>query len=570
MNNKNRQSARNGGWPGWGRNIIFGMAFALGVAGVMTSCMHDAALPCPDVNPEGEYVLDLKVVVEGLASRSSVHKETFSGESYESFINIGGEDYAVFILDGNTGMFVQRVEPGAVSMERDVSDNLIYHINGSFKPKKALEKIRVMVAANWRTAFSGNYLAFEEAINDKSLDDIYATGANPFNYTLPVRKEAEVTCSWQPGNESGIAMFGLSDPVSLDRTLIEITNPIPALRAVAKIEIVDMVPDGISANIKKCVLTRYNTTGRFIPDGRADANPNWNVENTQVERPSLPEDITVSEDLQFVKTVRKVRPAGAKDDVDKDCFVVYIPEMAMGTESRPELEIYVEGIEKPYTIQLADYKYDEDKGQSVQGDTYTSILRNHIYRYNVLSVGVKTDLTILIETPFWTETPDQNWTYTDAEATFDEDGGFRWTDPKWDDSNVYDDLERILIVTDRDAAEGSFTLTGPADGSWTLSLFADDDTRNDHFRIDLWNGNDWDSCDDTVTRKIDGKPVRFRIIATAPNGTETDYTARVVMTVRTFDDRVVNVKLTKNNETDPAKEKYYYTVKQVTNGGDNM
>lgn len=504
------------------------------------------------------YRIRLTLSAGSLNTRSEGHA-TEVGTADDAFINIAQDDYAIFIFD-DAGQFVQRFEPGAVSLQQDANNKYKYVLNGALKPERALEKMQMMVLANERKDFRGNYFLFENAIASQTLSQIYANNTQ-FNFTMPVASNV----SWTPTpDETGIPMFGLSEVIALDKEIVELTNEVPMLRALAKIEILDKVPDGKNANIERCVLTTYNTSGRFIPD--VTNNPNWNGTdeyNTQIETPSLPDGVTTDTDLQFALTKRNVTIDGTS--YEKDCFVAYLPEMALTDANRPEINVYVKGTARPYTIKLSGY----EEGKPKEGEEYTSLLRNHLYRYNVLSVGVNTELTLYIETPVWDETPDQEWTYTDADATFAENGTFAWDTPQWDNSDMGDQY-RILLVTDEEGAEGRFTLTGPQGGTWTISLFADDDTRNDHFRIDVWNGMEWQPYGDTATGNIDSREVRIRIIATAANGTAVDYTARMVMTVKTFDDRVANVKLTENAEYNPSNDTYYYVVKQLTNGGDNM
>ena len=599
------------------RRLVSSAWLTVVATSLLTACMSGydvpADIPCPLENLKGTYTLDLKIAAGNLSARSSGHGNV-AGDAAENFINVSSGDYAVFIFDG-AGNFVQRFEPGAVSLERDGTDDYVYHINGAFRPENELEKLQVLVLANWRTGFGGKYNGFEDRLaaqltetgrNSTSLAWLYGNAAD-FNFTLPVRPATsgggassdETDSAWFPvDNTSGIPMFGLSEKIDMnDKTMLgnsivlKTDNPIPMLRALAKIEVVDMVPGG--ANIEKCVLTTYNTTGRFIPDGTA--NFDWDKETTQVTSPSLPADLTQSsggqsapagKNLQFSKGSRTVRTKGATDDEPKDCFTVYIPEMdlqSLDMKNRPVVLIYINGVEKPYTVVLTDYDKD---GKPIAANAYASLLRNHVYRYNILSVGVTADLPIKIETPDWDLDDDQFWGYEDAAVKFTDDGKFKWFDhdgnpwggednKNWDNSDINDQFRILLIGQyEETAAYGSFRFKPVAASNsckWTLSLIADDATKNDYFTIQIKkNDGDWEDCGDTVTRDLDNDAVEFRIMATGSNGSTSDYSARLIMTVQTFDGRVAILNLTGTSVYDSSDERFYYVVKQLTDGTDNM
>lgn len=563
-----------------GMNNLFKRIGMMSLAvSLLAACATDDDVPDSSVTKtdRDEYTLTLTLSAGSLNTRSEGHG-TDPGTDDDAFINIAQNDYAIFIFD-DAGQFVQRFEPGAVSLQRDPNNNKYkYVLNGALKPERELEKMQMMVLANECKDFGANYFEVEKLIASQTLSQIYANSTQ-FNFTMPV---AASSTSWIPTtNQTGIPMFGLSDVVALDDDLVELTKEIPMLRSLAKIEIVDMVPNGQSANIEKCVLTKYNTSGRFIPD--VTNNPLWNgadKENTQITTPSLPDlhdGVDIGSNLYFAKTTRMVRTKGADEDESKDCFVVYLPEMDLkdvADDARPTLSVDING--RSYPIYLCDYNKD---GKPDDQTKYTSLLRNHLYRYNILAVGAEAELTITTEN--WDLDADQVWDYEDLKVDFADGGEFKWENPNYDPSDIND---RTLLVTTEDGAVGRFTLKSIKDSKWVLSLVTDDGTPIHWFRIDLWEGTEEDGhwvvedqapgvdkfIADTQSGDIDeNKPVKFRIIATDTNGSALDYTARVVLTLQTFDGRVLNVNLI-NSETEPSSDADYYKVKQLTNGGDNM
>lgn len=545
---------------------------------MLSSCIYDDESSYSSHRPEDGCAINLTISASSPATRTA-NDETENGSDDENFINIGAGDYAVFILDAN-GNFVERFEPGAVSLVQDETDSFKYHLSGVFYPQKELKEIKLLVLANWLTDFRGNYSTFQTRLESQQLDGIYSNKTD-LNFTLPV----ESGLSWVPTDgTSGIPMFGLSGTMKLekkpgDQYLTPVSpETVTMLRSLSKIEIVDKVPEG--AKIDKCVLTYYNTSGRFIPDGKT--NPNWYMPETQVLETSLPAGVSTSTNLQFAQTKKTITIGDSEEE--RDCFEVYIPEMNLPTDgtTRPEVLIYVEGVADPYHLELAAYD-----GKKIENSEYTALLRNHIYRFNINEIGISAELTLLIETPYW-QPEDDEYTYVDAAAKFAEGNGFKWA---WKDEN-YDPDETILGEQEQDRrtllvssaatelwAEATFTIIEPARGSWTLALYADDVTPKHWFRIELWDPeqNEWITEDqmpdvnnhisDTLSGQIpanstDAKEVKIRIVASDLQYSSGPYSARLTMNVTTFDGRMVEVNLTAGDPMQTPSETDYYIIKQ--------
>ena len=562
-------------------------AFLMLAAPFFTSCImeEDYVGLCPEENQEGVYKLDLRVVTQGMSTRNGLaNKYRTRGNEAEDMIDISGGDYAIFIVDKD-GKILQRVEPGAVMMERDPQDRYVYHLTGAFKPDAPIEEARVMMLANWKN-FGGDYLAFEDLITSSSMTvgDLYEN-ISDFNFTLRTEEEGSNRKSWTPGEPGGIPMFGLSDIKSLQRPLMELGCDLKMSRSLSKIEIADMVPGGFDANIEKCVLTTYNTKGRFIPDGIE--NPKWNIEDTQVLTPSIPADPSPATNLYFEKSKRTVNLEGV--ETEKDVFTVYVPEMKDLTDAtRPVIQVYIEDFKQPLNITFGDY--DPEEGIPLEGHEYTSVLRNHYYRFNVISSGSAL-IDFEIQTPWDTSSPDVLWDYEDFLIKFDgqdtseyqENKSFRWidVDEKFEDAPLNQTPERTIVISQDDWIEGTFKLTDPKLGKWMISLYGVGNTLNDHFRIDIkdpetgeWiiKNEGWDVASGRI-----GEEITFRIIPTDANTTPDDNIARVVMTCTTFDGQMGEVNLpfvhknkTAQGMTSPSVNNDYYYVKQpITGFGSN-
>lgn len=590
-----------------------------------TGCVYDHDACPPQDAADGILGLRIELTVPGTdpATRTGVTRAeedvhgdgSFSmeeGAQLENMIDV--DDYKVVVFDKNGDMAGDVVMKGVTIEGPSGGDHIRYTLSGTLHvsatdARTNLESFRIMVLANWKGFVDTDYEypdfneyripADEEDAISGEKKNLYKDGTN-FNFTMPIggTDDELVIKSWGPtdGNDAAkkksyIPMFGISGPIRLKdaQDMGKYSdNPvanISMLRALAKIEIVDMVPDEAGASMERCVLTRSNKYGRFIPDVTDAGNTGWDTPDKQISAPSLPAVYAGNPGsdafMTGVQFIRSTEPTlvkfddGTEKPLDRDHYVIYVPEMDLSglSAERPVVQVEIDG--RSYDIQLSTY------AEGKAATPYTSLLRNHIYRFNVKSVGISADLGLEIETPEWDLDDDQVWDYEDMKAGFTEK--FHWIDPTYEKPTDIDaDQQRILLVTTNDGVEGSFKLESPKNTKWILSLIADDGTPNYWFRIDMWDNEkkEWIVADqmpdsdkfiaDTQTGDIDGEPVRFRIIPTASNSSEADYSARVVLTLQTFDGRVMNVKLTNNSTVDPDEDEYYYKVKHLTNGGDNM
>ena len=583
----------------------------------MTACNRDdSQTPVPT---DG-YTLNLTIsAANSLATRAALSdtgakEHTADAFAEENFININAGDYAVFIFDG-AGNFVQRFEPGSVQLRKNPNGTVEYTLSGVFYADDddfpivdGKKQIRIAVAANWMIKFGNSFIYNNVESSLSTLTGLYE--AANLTFTLPTEptETADVDYatfkSWIPdGRTTGIPMFGVSGPVELAKVMnfdtVEggVDNSIYMLRSLAKIEVYDAVPDGKSAEIDRCVLTGYNTVGRYVPDGSTADNSDWYKESIQVKTPTLPGTVTTGTNLCFAKSKKSFK-IGEESYADKDYFVVYVPEMDLTVGTRPVINVYLKGKSDPATIQLADY----DGGKEpVANSAYTALLRNHSYRYNVKSVGIDATLWLYINsesTDVQWDTDNDSYVYEDLAVEFapknpaDLSAGYKtfewnWTDKNKDSQEIIlggeeSNRRNVVVSIDSDfGAEATFTITEPARGTWALSLYSDDGTANHWFRIDTWDattgewiiGSDDASGTDAASGKIPAKDstpteVKIRIVANELQYTGSLLTARLAMNVTTFDGRMMEVNLTSsdpmNHPVDPENPDYYMIVQYAT------
>lgn len=505
---------------------------------LLPSCVTENEV-CPSAGPAEEFILNLNITAGNIFTRAEQedHKMDYKASEADNYIN--PEDLCVYILNSN-GTVIDKFEPTSKQLTIEG-----LRIRGLFAPKS--DKFRIMALANWQTRFGGNY---ETNISESTtLTGLYAD-ANNFNFTMPA---GEGGASWIPDAIRGsIPMFGLSveDIEVPDRKghfVPELdVKSIPMLRALAKIEVINNTNDK-DIKITAVRLTDYVPTGRFIPDGSEGKNEDWNIGNIQVTEPSLPfAAATKGEALRF---------AAGKGEI----FTAYIPEIDLNGlgDKRPHLEIDISiNNDTPVTFPVKFGKYEG--GKCVDETYLAALLRNHRYEFSINSVGSEIDLKLIIDTKW--SVSEESWDYEDATVQWAQNGKFDWTEEskKYNEESPDGSLRTLLVTTER-GAEAAFEIENPRNSIWTLSLITDANTPNNAFRIDVWDDDsgDWLEGTDSVTGNTNDGEVKIRIIATDVNETSNYYSARLIMSVTTFDERTAPVVLPDNSD--------YYIIKQYQN-----
>lgn len=356
--------------------------FALLAAFVAASCVNDNEPDCPPIGQARQYVLNLRVVTSKAATRMTraAGHGTEEATQAEDYIDIAGQDFLVLVFDGY-GRLIQRFEPSSTVIKQGQGTS--YELSGVLGETSANE-IQVAVIANCKSMNAGG--AYDRfVLGNTFLSEMYSNGTK-WNFTLPNPEGG-----WQPDKDTKktIPMYGCSEAKPLspenatqseddeNRYILNL-GEIKMLRAVAKIEIVDCLPEGVEI-APNVTLSAYNTQGRLIPD--ATANPKWNELETQVEFPTLPDNVQTATDLKFFTELKTIG--------GKECKVysAYVTEAKL-TANRPHINLTVRDsganpTSKDY--QMAVDKYDE-KGQLTKNGLAT-LLRNHIYRYKIKSAS---------------------------------------------------------------------------------------------------------------------------------------------------------------------------------------
>ena len=352
--------------------------FALLAAFVAASCVNDNEPDCPPIGQARQYVLNLRVVTSKAATRMTraAGHDTEEATQAEDYIDIAGQDFLVLVFDGY-GRLIQRFEPSSTVIKQ--GQGAAYELSGVLGETSANE-IQVAVIANCKSMNAGN--AYDRfVLGNTFLSEMYGDGTK-WNFTLPNPEGG-----WQPDKDTKktIPMYGCSDvkplntaqPSAADENRYDLNlGEIKMLRAVAKIEIVDCLPEGVEID-PNVTLSAYNTQGRLIPD--ATKNPDWNKAETQVISPTLPDNVTTTANLKFFTESKTI------GDMPRKVYSAYVTEANL-TANRPHINLTVKDSDGQGTSSK-DYQMAVDSYPISPTQGLAALLRNHIYRYEIKSAS---------------------------------------------------------------------------------------------------------------------------------------------------------------------------------------
>ena len=515
----------------------------------LSGCIMDSA-DCtgPLAEKSDTRTLQLNVMVpaaEHIASRAEkgendVTHGTEDGSTAENYLGFDEFDYKVLIFDTD-GNLLQEFVPETMSTQ-DAAEGtlttLVGPISTTDKDGNRLENIQIMVLANWQHFDGGRYNGFtpgETTLSGLSGND------TDFNFTMP-----NTSGAWSPSITAPkrlIPMFGLSGKIVLNYDnaepvgngsviLPEVTPTIQMLRAVAKIEVVDKLPDG-AGTIQSVTLSTSNKSGRYIPD--FTTNSSWN-EDAQVTSVSLPGGtIATISNLKFFKETKNI------NNTEETVWSAYIPEMELPatTDGRPTFTVEY-GDTKTSTGTFAlDYLNE----QSEPTGTLTQVLRNHIYRFTANGLkGVSVNATLEVNP--WELEDEEEWDYQNT-VTVGEKGYLEWigwyeaglTEPDDIKNRGFLDKENFQLVMGAGEVwvKGEFEIDSPRNATW-YAYFRTVEGDEDAFIFVDENGGQLKDSDGTTASGDVGKKA-ILCIKNKNAEVSANNVATLVVMVKTVDDR---------------------------------
>ncbi|GFI00156.1 hypothetical protein IMSAGC004_02564 [Bacteroidaceae bacterium] len=292
------------------------------------------------------------------------------GTGRENEIDINQRDYRILAFDPASGYLYEDLTNNgelALIQKVETSNGTEFHYTVRFQQPRTV--FQLVILANWKN-FNTDYGTFEPL--KTRLDEVMKRC-----YTLPTGQNNEMyipmvgmqTYSFNPKDEA-VLNSSMEKPYKL--------GSINMLRSVAKIEIIDKIgvlnPD---ASITGVSLSGYHSTGTYWPSIIGN-NSDWNVNETQVVDPTLPDspgwvddsNILFFEDGDFSED-------GETSEYPR--YTLYVSECAINNDYSPVVNITVSNPEGS-TPASAEYSF--------RLNAYTqSLLRNHIYRYEIKSAS---------------------------------------------------------------------------------------------------------------------------------------------------------------------------------------
>lgn len=457
----------------------------------VSSCVFEYG---EDTAPSGpSYHLTLTVQVGGAVNTRAGHTddETDSGTEAENFIDFDAGDFRVSMFDKN-GNFLLNLGPadnwvlyptltnGNGSRQYQMECKIEFPDSMTESDIEAIRTsgVQLLLLANWQ-AMGGNYEdLFMPRRNTQNLSGVWVDGTN-YNFAYAPDNGSK---TWRPDHTASpkrlIPMFGYAGDLvfaAVDGVGHRASSTIWMQRAVAKIEVIDNLEEQPQLEVTDVTLTKYNMSGRFIPDVKA--NPGWNNSNEgQVGLSSLPGNVETGTGLKFF---RESASNG------RNRWIAYVPEMALPAgeqvagkwafpTERPRLQVEVKpkagsslsGVYAGETYPVHFAKYDENYEPTLPDDSWNHILRNHIYRFFINKVGLNVQLHLHVLP--WDPDDEEVWDFTDHVTVSQE---LKWKENTYMEGPKSDYGERdLLLKLDNTILEGSFKIATPVHGRWYARL----------------------------------------------------------------------------------------------------
>ena len=467
-----------------------------GLLAAMPGCTagDDAGMDAGESMSDGTFYLTVTVVAgNSVGTRADADHEDDSqepGSDAENYIDFSNNDFQIILFDKN-GNYLHDIDgsgnwsvfPHTTS---STSNSAYYQMECKIEfpssvTKDQINKIKtegmqVMVLANWKS-HGKNYTSAK----NKPLETLWRDDSDN-NFELYNTTSGTAADTWQPGHTTTpkklIPMFGYVSEVkftSMDNSgVLRSQVTIPMQRAVAKIEVIDNLEDQPSLSVDGVTMTKYNTSGRFIPN--VLENHNWSKKGQQVDVSSLPTDVETGTNLKFFH-----------DETNK--WIAYVPEMALpddgllidntkvfdpetdAAKARPHLEVKIEAKGLNFytggTYDAHFAKYNDKSEPTIPDNSWKHILRNHIYRFFINKVGLTVQLHLHVVP--WVLDDDEEWDFTDHVTV---KGNLKWKEDTYESITSAGNKTNndVVLLLDGTVLKGSFTIGTPRNGRWYARL----------------------------------------------------------------------------------------------------
>ncbi|MDE6179763.1 MAG: hypothetical protein K2G02_01270 [Phocaeicola sp.] len=338
------------------------------LGGLLPACVYDDEDAATRAEKTDGFNISIAISAGEASTARAEGLPEEGGIGAENYININDLQIYAFSTDDNNTLLAQvypKPDDSDVAMDPSVVQiGNMYYLKAELSydtfSKSKNQTFKLVAVANGNQSTVKTWTA---------LTELTYTRAPENNNT-----------SWIPqwGN-SGIPMFGVQE-VSLSgynfKTNNEFNpytlNNVNMLRAMAKIEVVDQLPENLNAQIKEVMVSHYNTGGYLAP-----AWSEGQKETEQVKSAHIPNNISSTDQSLVFQQQGK-------------SFIVYLPEYDLtpdGTRDIISVKVgYNTGEDTDYKLSLAPYFEGKPVDEGKDQYPWQALLRNHIYRYTVTGV----------------------------------------------------------------------------------------------------------------------------------------------------------------------------------------
>lgn len=436
-------------------------------SGALVSC--NSLRETTDPAPRGEkalLTLSIRTTGATMGTKSIVETEE-GGVLYENYID--AQTVAVLFFDLSDKFLYEftpdYVEP--VGAEKYPSE---WRLLGQI-PDTPLGGFKVVVTANWPSRPSGLTAGVT------SIEDFCKGNSAMYSITAP----------FQPSETQKIPFYGVKTfvtPLEFRPQLSTDLGRIDLLRAMSKIEVA--LADEVEEKLVSVRMVKFNSAGACAPLNMYDNTHNL-VYDHSVHLFNSNEDNNSSPDyLEFAPSR------------DRRKWSAYVPEYrnkdiyGHPREDCSYLQLYFDGISKIYRIDFRDYSLGADDNQRF------NILRNHIYRYTINSVG-GFDLSLsLVAQPWNVEEFD-----IDYKKSVSVSAPIEWID----DNHSTPIVQKRIVATTAGNLKCRFTILTPVGAVW-YAVFEEKVGDPNHFRFIGEDGGKYDY----LTGTVDGGEVILDIV----------------------------------------------------------
>lgn len=430
------------------------MAFILMVLG---GCVNDSSdCPGEEPgNSDSRFHLKFTIVTRNTESGHSEHKSSptraadidgeLEGSGYENYLNINDITYLLFDKDGG---YLGDITPTAKTMSES-ADYSVYNVTADIDDEYFLENISgtvdfyLFVLANAKDwGISMPALSRGDKISGLFDDNKFVMTTLPVNSKLMAAAET----TWPTASRQFFPMSGLqhfqvpgnmlassSDGLAYDLTLAT-GKTVNLLRALTKIEIIDKINigdnqtfnpeidnEGIESwcRIEKVEIDGFINKGRLLPK-ESNWRRNGTFETQQVTVSSVPSSAGYETPTPmnadgtydpnswskercvnfnydpFATSLRKDRcpvfscylfEYSQEADALKGVSIYSQPYFILTTKGYTGTDVKMESMVIPF--RMATYT----NGSATAANNLPALLRNHIYRYEIRSIGQKLEIT---------------------------------------------------------------------------------------------------------------------------------------------------------------------------------